>query len=494
MSDITIKRPIKKYDCLRSWRPYFIIFALGFLLYGRTLFFDYTYFDDSTLILDHAATLQDIRNIPQVFATDAFFSGDKFYYRPLLNLSFMIDAQAAGTLPFFFHLDNILLHCLAALLVFYFLNLFIGRRPLAFFLSLLFLVHPVMVQAAAWLPGRNDSLLAIFVLATFISFFKFCTAPKLRHYFCYLLFFLAALLTKESAVAIPVLAMFYLFFIKRDSAKNDKWLFALGSAVIGLIWFLMRRLALGGEPTNYFSALIGILHNSSALLVHIGKLVLPVNLSVLPILIDSTIIYGILAALLIAAAVFFSRQKRHNYLFFGTLWFLLFLLPSFIRLNTLPDFLEHRLYVPFIGLLIILTELDWIKNLDFGKKIVRAVAIFILAVLAVVSFWHSGAFSDRLTFWQAAAIDSPHSPLAQRNLGAMYYFNGDNEKAERYYQAALMLNPKEEMVHNNLGVIYMDQGDLKRAEAEFRTELQVNPGYDKALVNLYLLDLKKGLK
>jgi hypothetical protein len=489
-----ILEKIKSYDFLKGWRPYFIIFAIGFLLYGQTLFFDFTYFDDSTLILEKAAILQDIKNVGTVFTTDTFFSGDKFYYRPILNLSFMIDAQLGGMSPFIYHLDNILLHCLAALLVFYLLGRLVKQKPLAFFLSLIFLVHPIMTQAVAWLPGRNDSLLAIFAIAAFICFLNFSTRPRLASYLGYLALLFGALLTKETAVSLPPLIIFYFLFIDSGRLQRaEKWLLVGGSAMIGFVWFIMRHLALGGEPTNYFSAALGILRNSGALLVHIGKLVLPVNLSVLPILIDSTIIYGLIVSILIVILLFLSRQKRYNYIIFGVAWFLFFILPSFIRLNTLPDFLEHRLYLSFIGFLIIIAEIDWLKNLDFNKKIVRITIVSILLIFSVVTFLHSNKFSDRLAFWRQAASDSPHSPLAQRNLGVMYYFNGDISAAEEYYRRSLEINPQEPMVHNNLGVIYSERGNLKQAEEEFKAELEINPGYDKAYLNLGDLYFKQNL-
>lgn len=473
-----------KSDWLTSWRPYFLIFAVGFLLYSQTLFFDFTYFDDSTLILDKAEILQDLSNVGQMFTTDAFFSVDKFYYRPFLNLSFMLDAQWSGVLPVFFHLTNILLHCLAVGLLFSLLHRLTGRRRLSFFLSLIFLVHPVLTQAVAWLPGRNDSLLAVFVLAAFLAFLNFLERPRPRSYLGYLLLFFCALLTKENAAVLPVLVIFYFLFIDRRLSRTDRWLIVGGSAAVGFIWFLMRNFVLGGEPINYFSAAAGIIQNAPAILVGLGKLILPVNLSVLPILADSTLVYGLIIAPLLVIAYFLSRARRNNYALFGLAWFFLFLLPSFIRLNDLPDFLEHRLYLSLIGFFIILLEIDWVKNLNFNRKAVKIIGGIILALFAGLTVSQSVYFKDRLIFWERAVADAPHSPLAQRNLGVMHYFAGHLELAEEYYQKSLALNPAEPMAHNNLGVIYLARQDFARAEAEFKKELEINPGYDNALKNL----------
>ena len=466
-------------------RPYLILVILGLAIYARTIFFDFSYLDDNALILENYPIISNISNIGQIFSSDVFFSPDKFYYRPMLNISFLIDAVLAGPLPVMFHLSNILLHILASILVFQLFKKLGQNKYLAFLFSLLFLVHPVLTQAVAWVPGRNDSLLAIFVLGAFLSFLSFKEKPLLRYYLAYLIFLFGALLTKETAVFLPALVIFYWLFLEsKKISVSDKWLFVIGSGAIGFFWFLMRRLALGGELTNYGSALLGVAGNSPALLVYIGKILFPFNLKTFPILEDSSLVPGVIAVIILSVLLFLSRQKRWPYVVFGVAWFLLFLLPAFIRPTGLPDFLEHRLYLSFIGFLILVAEIDWVKNLNWQSRRILALAGLFLIFLAALSFWHSGAFASRLSFWQSAAIGSPHSPLAQKNLGTMYYLDGANDKAEEYYQRALSLNSREAMVHNNLGVIYLNRGQYDRARQEFAQELQVNPNYDKALFNL----------
>ncbi len=482
---INLLEKIKDYKWLHSWRPYFVIFALGFLLYGQTLFFDYSYFDDNELIINKIEILKDIKNIPLIFSTDAFLSSNKFYYRPILNLSFMFDTQFSGGLAFFYHLSNILLHILAVMLIFCFFQKIKYSKTTSFFLSLIFLVHPVLTQAVAWLPGRNDSLVAIFALLTFISFLKFLENPKFKRYLAYLLFFFVSLLTKETAVFLPILIIFYFLFIDSGKLlKSDKYLLALGSMAVAFVWFIIRRLVLGGEPINYVGAVIGIVNNTSAILISFGKVLLPFNLSVIPTLADSTTFFGVISLIIILAAIFTSKQKRNNRIIFGIFWFSFFLLPSFIPFNNLPYFLEHRLYLSLVGFLIVIAETDYFKNLDFSHRKTKVIGASLIFILMLITVFHSSIFSDRLNFWQGAVKSSPHSPLAQKNLGAMYYLEGKSDLALPYYQNALALNAGEPMVHNNIGLIYFEKGDYSRAEAEFIQELNNYPNYDKALINL----------
>ena len=107
---------------------------------------------------------------------------------------------------------------------------------------------------------------------------------------------------------------------------------------------------------------------------------------------------------------------------------------------------------------------------------------------------HQQNFKNRLAFWQNAAQNSPHSPLAHRNLGVMYYFEKRNDEAIKQYKESLVLNPTEPMAHNNMGVILMNQNKLDEAEKEFLAELKINPYYDNAMSNLALIYYKQNKK
>ena len=482
-----LKEIFKKWWRPNGWRPYFIIFILGFTLYGQTLFFDYSYFDDQSLILENAPILSSFKNIETVFTSDAFFSVNKYYYRPLLNLSFMVEMQLGGTLPFIYHFGNILIHILVVFLIF---RLFVQLKfklELAWFFSILFLVHPVLVQAVAWIPGRNDSLLALFVLAAFNVFLAFKEKPRLLYYLAYLGFFTLALFTKETAAILPIIVIYYFSVAERNQvSKTDKWLIIFGSLAVGIVWYIFRRLALGSDPVTLEILILSIYNNLPAFLVSLGKAFLPFNLSVLPILTDSKIIYGFIVLPLFLLALFASKKKDWRQLGLGTVWFILFLLPSLVRLNPVdtPDFLEHRLYLPLIGLFIIIAEIDWIKNLDWQKKIVKFIALGIIILFFTLSWHHEQVFKNRITFWQSAVKTSPHSALANRNLGAMYYLDDQKDSAIKYYRRALEINPTEPMAHNNIGLIYSERGSYGQAEKELKKELSLYPNYDKALFNL----------
>jgi hypothetical protein len=89
-----------------------------FTIYGKSIFFGFSYYDDDSLIIDNVNYISDIRNIPYFFTESCFHSKDYLYYRPLLTLSFSIESLLFKTNPEIYHFDNILLFLAAVFLIY----------------------------------------------------------------------------------------------------------------------------------------------------------------------------------------------------------------------------------------------------------------------------------------------------------------------------------------------------------------------------------------
>jgi tetratricopeptide (TPR) repeat protein len=471
---------------LGSWRLYAWVAAAALALYARALSFGFTYLDDNVLVLDNFRRFQSLSSLAEAFRRDVFFSyGAGAYYRPLLTLSLALDSWFGGASPLAYHLTNVLLHALAACLVLRLLLRLGYERGPALFASLLFALHPVLSQAVAWIPGRNDSLAAVFVLSSFLNYL----GSGFRAWAAHVAFLFLALLTKESAVALVPLCLLHTALL--DSER--RWLrraaaFAPGWAAAAAGWYLLRHAALGPSiPLSAAQALSSIWLNLPALAQILGKILFPFNLSVLPTLRDTTNVYGIAAGVLCLAVLWVSREKRPRFVAFGCGWFAAFLVPSLIlHSTTMADFvLEHRAYLPMAGFLIVLLETR-------ARRAPPALAGALLLAFAAIAWRHCLNFRDRMGFWNGAVRASPHLALAHRNRGAMLYLDGDLGKAGAEFEAAIALNPAEPMAHGNLGLVHMNQGRPREAEEEFRKEIAVNPGYDNGYFNLGLLCYRQG--
>lgn len=478
-----------------------ILFIFALLVYFQSLFFGYTYLDDNVLILDNLFFLQKFSNVTKIFTMEVFhiLHSSAAYYRPMLTLSLMIDSLISEGYPFLYHMTSVLIHGVNVYLLFIFLKKIRFRNDISFILGLLFAAHPVLSQAVSWIPGRNDSLLFLFTIPTFIYLIDYLENGKVKAGIISIIFFTLALFTKESAAFIVPLGILfsYLFYGVKNSIKRISFLFPLW-LVTGVIWLVLRSMALANNPVKYpiQESLKAVFNNLPAILLYLGKIIFPVNLSVLPTIQDSNLIIGAVAAVIFTSiSAFLIYKGKLLSVFFSWVWFIVFLLPSFVRPDSayVPDFIEHRVYLPMVGIVIILSE--FISILD--KKKTSLYIYFFLPIIftfTVINLVHSRNFNDKITFWKNAVANSPSHPLAFKNLGAMYYLEGRYDEALPYFTQALVLSPYESMVNNNIGLIYLQKGEYVKAEEYLKRELEIYPNYDKAYLNLGILYIKQEKK
>ena len=476
---------------LKGWHPYFWLGVICFFLYVKTIAFRLTYFDDNLLILDNYWFLRDFRNIFRCFRESVFLGGDDVFYRPLMLVSFMIDAHIGGVSQPVYHLTNILLHACATVVLFLlFMKLSCGRER-AFFLSALFAVHPALTQAVAWIPGRNDTLFAVFCFSAFVFFMEFIETANLGRLWLFLLFFNLALFTKETALMlIPAGYLYILMAAKNKLTPGRIYALVSGWLISLLLWFFLRSLSgVGVQKINAQDIRTSLAEILPGIVQYIGKMVLPFNLSVYPIVRDTTLIYGCISIVLIAAALLLTPRERLKLSFFGLAWFFLFLLPPFL----LPDKmrLEHRLYVPIAGFLITLMEVDPSK-IFVPKKLLSVFGALVIALFAVITYIHSDNFTSRLVFWKSAVKNSPHSSSAHNGLALRYLEYGQKDLSEQELLKAIELVPGNVNAHINLGIAYTDKGTFKDAEREFNTANMLKPDMDVLYYNYGLLCFEEG--
>lgn len=476
--------------------PFIFIFAAGFLLYFKTFHFGFTYLDDNVM-LDRFDFISRFSNLPEFFKRDVFNTqGGGAYYRPMISVIGMLDARWAGTDPGAYHVTNVLLHSTACCLLFRTLLKLNYGRGTAFFYALFFTVHPVLTQAVAWIPGKNDVLLAVFSLLSFLSFLSFLENGGWARLASHLLFLLLALLTKENAVFLCVLCAFFAVFLRDRKAEKsrDPRLWA-GWVLVVAGWFAARMAvlkAVSGDAS--FDVAVSLAGNLPALAAYVGKIFFPVNLGVLPVLKDMPMSYGIAAAALTAAMIYAARPKRVLFIAFGILWFLLFLLPTFIQSSaSAANFREDRIYLPLMGFIFLLAELDIPKMLGLSGLRAAALGAGVLCLFAGVTFFYSENFRDKISFWKKAVETSPSYAFSYNNLGSMYYLDGNLAGAESMWKKALAINPRERLAHGNLGLLEMNRGKFREAEEHYFREIELNPRYDNVYLNLGLLYFGAGL-
>ncbi|MDR3113508.1 MAG: tetratricopeptide repeat protein [Endomicrobium sp.] len=465
--------------------------VLSIAIYAQTLKYDFTYLDDDILIIDKIDALSDVKAFPSYFYKSVFSFGADKYYRPALNASFAADAIAGGLNPSAYHWTDILLHIFAVFLIFVFLLKSGFNGKLCFALCSLFAAHPAFVQAVAWIPGRNDTLLGVFVAASMIFLTDYLNTRKNVYLFLHALFFLAALFAKETAAVLIAVIPCFVFlsgeqkFTKQEAAKLCFALF-----IASAVYFSLRYAALRNSRSeiDILVSLKYAFYSLPAIFQYCDYFINPSRLSLVPASINVDC-FSIVSAFAVFAFPFVSsfifNRGGKKIVLFGFLWFLSFLMPTLIIPNN--NYFSHRLYLPAVGVIIM-----WVECLPFvlkeaGAQLKKALLFIFLSALilfACASFFHAKKFQDRRVFWLNALIDAPESSFVVSSTGLYYYDNKMYDEAEKYFLKAVSLNPSDYVSYNNLGSIYVFRGDAQKAAQYFERSLAANPDNDTAMYNL----------
>src|SRR5262249_20572537 len=159
----------------------------------------------------HSTFIRKLSNIPLAFLTSvwAFASNEVIftvdsYYRPLFSAFFTINYALFGTQAWGWHLANVLVHAGVTVLAYFAVKEITDRAPLAILTAALFAVHPVHAESVAWTSGITDPLMALFLLPAFIFYVKARRTGRVGFMLLASVLYLLSLLSKETALALPV--------------------------------------------------------------------------------------------------------------------------------------------------------------------------------------------------------------------------------------------------------------------------------------------------
>lgn len=401
-----------------------------------------------------------------------------------------------------YHLTNLALHLLGALLVWRLLAKF-GLR-LAWLGGLLFAIHPVVVESVAWVAEfKNVLSLPPFLLAM-CAWIDFEARGRKRDYALSLGLFLVAMLCKISMALFPLVILLYAWWKRGRIGWGDLKAaapFLAVSLVLGLTtilvgdWFRHAQhqegppIALGGMAARL--ALAGM-----SLSFYFGKCLWPVGL--LPIYpkwtIDPPSLVQFLPWPILMAAIawFWTKRRgwgRHALLGLG--FFLINLAPfagfnpaSYMGISWVMD---HFLYLPMIGLIgLAIAALERIEDgLSESGRALSAVPIaLVMGLLAWGSHSYAALFIGQETLWTYTVQHNPGAWLAYNNLGNIEFETGRLSEAIDHYQTALRVNPNAVEARNNLGMALRLKGRPADAIGQFEDALKINPHFALAHVNL----------
>lgn len=468
-------------------------------LYANSLGYPFL-LDDNVLVKDNPL-IRNMSNIPIFFKMDIFSHGlDKkpisSSYRPIQTLTYAIDLLLWGSGPKGFHLGNVLIHIINAILVFFIIRKLFNSLFLSYFTSFLFAIHPVNTQCVTYISGRADILVATFMLLSFLFYINYRKTNSTPFILSSIALYLFAVYTKESAIFnLPLILFIYnMSFDRKNLFRTNTYIFYILPLAI---YFPMRLLALKGAVVQnlelaQLSLLPRLMTSLKTLFIDFRILLLPYDLHFgRTTKVEYSVFTSLSSIFTILAILFIIFMLRHHYKkwdrekavksgagFFGISWFFVSMAPY---LNIVPLQVFHSdswLYFSSIGIyLTIAAIIEYMWQVLVKPSRLFRIALCILVSLALSYYGYTtvkrnGDYQDEIKFYLSNLRWRPNVKL-YRAVGALYGEKKDYDNAIKYLKKAIEINKiypsqKElEMAYYNLGITYLRVSDYEKAQKAF---------------------------
>jgi hypothetical protein len=460
-------------------------------------------YDDHRFVEQNEA-IRSLSALPRFFTDPSTASAgagiEPDVWRPLRTANFAVDRALFGLEPAGWHLGNVALHGVNALLVWVLLLRVLGgsvpgaagrlrrgggaaadagsgaRSLAAAAGAVLFAVHPVTSEAVAWVSSRGDLLAWTFVLLAL----EVLARPGARRTVVGAALVAAACLAKESAiVAFALLPL-------RDRAlvgpgtpsPRETWARTGVLAGVSALYLLARAAVLPGADDLPFLAQTefpdgGRAAAARAMLASVAwyarVLVWPVgfpfdrNLHVDPVPSswgDPAVVLGagIVATLLLAGAAAWARGKGTGPGAFAWLGALVVLVPVSNVIVPLKAFAAERFLYPALPCLAAGAAAAGLalarRARARPRRVVGVATLAVLALLGVLAAGRDRAWADERTLWTAVLSENPMNPRAHEGLGFEWLEEGEWAKAEKAFRTYREFQPLDGKVQAELAAVF----------------------------------------
>ena len=497
------------------WLPYLLISLSVFAAYSN-VFSNHFLFDDGPLITDNEL-LRSWKSFGQLLISSttagAHIAGG--FFRPIQDFIYLFIYQLAGPSIFAFHLLNVSLHAINGCLVYKLGTKLNFNKWGAFVGAALWALHPLHTEAITYMSGTADPLYVSFCLLGLILLLPDFTRQKIL---LSVPVFILALLSKETAVIFPMLAMSCIYLISKKRLAPQSYLCTWPLWVVAAFYLMWRLSAAdlngpqnyshvfaerGGPLTDYAGHISLRFYTSLATLPAYFSLILwPTHLhmerifSIFQKFWNPPVLIGSFMLILMGAQVIWGKGRRGLSLCWGFVWFLIAQFPNagiFFPTNSL--FLEHWMYLPTIGLFLGVTETGWatLSEKRFKKMEPFAIGglVTLAAFLGFLTYNQNAVWKDPISFYKNIINYGEASSRAHSNLALSYMEAGSLDEAIEEFHKAIAITDSYAETRNNLAVTLLMLPDSKahipEALDNLNRALVIDPNYYRSYEVLALI-------
>jgi protein O-mannosyl-transferase len=477
---------------------YSLLALSALLVFWQVRGFDFVNYDDPVYVTENLSIQNGIT--PESVRW-AFTTGHAGNWNPLTWLSYMLDRQLFGQSAEGYHLTNLVIHIASTLLVFLVLRMMTGALWQSAFVAALFAVHPLHVEAVAWVSGRKDVLSTLFWLLTMVAYVWYTRKPGLIRYLPVLLAFVMGIMAKPMLITMPLVLLLLDYWpLERIGHFERHRLYRLvlekvPFIVLAVVFSLVAFFTQQGIGALEVSAKLGlgfrICNALISYVTYIEKMFWPSGLAVFyphPLEDVSVAYAAVSAAILLAVTVLVIRYAgKHRYLATGWFWYLGTLIPVIGIIQVGRHAMADRYtYITLMGLFIMIAWgiPELLSRWQLPRFALGTAAAIALTAMGVCAYRQAGYWNDSIAL-------SSHAIAVTRNNYVMYSSRGcfcDKlgyiDEAIADYKQAISIRPDLVEAYVNLGNAYNRLGRMAEAMDAYRQVIRIMPDSAEAYTNL----------
>lgn len=429
----------------------------------------------------------------------AFSNISALYWQPITWISHEIDISMFGMNAVGHHTGSVLFHVLTASVLFIFLRR-VGAPVIPSMIGTLFwALHPLRVESVAWVAERKDVLCALFYLSCMAAYISYLERPSKARYVCWFLLGTLALMSKPTAVTLPV-ALLLLSFWKRfrevDPRRRVMEQIPLVAVACAVVLLTLKGQSQSGALSSFPTLSLGDRAANSVVfyLIYLRKIVWPTDLACFyPYPPHSNIVLTFVAVFVLCGLTGFAMYERRcrPWLLFGWLFFVVTLLPNIGLIQAGRQSIADRFTeIPMVGLTVgvAFTVSECLTTYPSKQRIIIWVCGALLSIFAVLSVVQIEYWRDSETLFRHA-LSVEDSDYIEDNLGELLMGDGRDKEAEFHLRVAVRLDPSRFEHHNNLANAFLRSGNLTGAAREAQAALRLSPRSLSVAETLALVDL-----
>lgn len=461
-----------------------LIVLLGLIAYGNSLHNRFA-FDDYSVI-EVNPQIANLSAIGDLFNHDYFeMSGEKSY-RPLVTLTYIIDAVIWKLNPFGYHLTNLLFHLGSAVILLYLGILLTGSATASLIAALLFVCHPLMTESVCSITFREDIMCGLFLWLALFGYIHYRKTDNPALIGVALASYFLSILSKEMGLAfVPIIVVFELFYRKKPKSAGIFVLTGGGIALVTVLFLLLRFVWMRNPQDYYTAPPFSIATLIKTLLVYVQLYWFPIRLRTIYyseylFIHWREVVLCVLAVTGTAAGVWSLRAPYRKRAFLLLAATLVSLVPV---LNIYPirhPIAERYTYVPAFGFLLVMGLIVCAVMYRSSRRAGLVILVGCLVLFTGRTIARNSVWLDNFSLWLSTTRQNPWAVEAQYSLGHAYQMRGMTNEAIRAYKRALRLNPDYFDAHVNLGRAYLDLDLPRKAIEEFMIAARIDP--DKPIV------------